>query len=107
MGIQNIEGFGTFRKMDKQSVTGFFKSAGTRDPDILLVKKQTLIAPNKNLKIAGIGLTALGILMTITIIMAILGIPLVLAGVWMWWFSTRNISVVEAVYSEYTTSDRA
>lgn len=107
MGIKNIEGFGSFRKMDKQSVTGFFKAAGTRDPDILLMKKQTLIAPNKSLKIAGIGLTVLGVLMTLSIIMAILGIPAVLAGVWMWWFSTRNISVVEAAYSEYTATDRA
>ena len=107
MGYQNIEGFGTFRKMDKQSVTGFFKAAGTRDPDILLMKKQTLIAPNRNMKIAGIGLTVLGVLMTLTIIMAILGIPLVLFGAWMWWFTTRNISVVEAVYSEYTAADHA
>lgn len=104
MGVQNIEGYGTFRKMDKRSVTGFLKSAATRDPDILLVKKQTLISPNRNLKIAGIGLTVCGAFFTITVILAFFGIPLMLLGAWLWWFAKRNIGVVEAAYSEFVGS---
>lgn len=104
MGMKNIEGYGTFRKMDKRSVTGFLKSTATRDPDILLVKKQTLIAPNRNLKIAGIGLTVFGAFFTMTVIFAFFGIPLLLAGAWMWWFAKRNIGVVEAAFTEYVGS---
>lgn len=104
MGLKTIEGYGTFRKMDKRSVTGFFKTAATRDPDILLVKKQTLIAPNRSFKMVGIGLTVFGVLFTITVFLAFFGIPLMIAGAWMWWFGRRNIGVVEAAYSEYIGS---
>ena len=101
MGVKNIEGYGTFRKMDKRSVTGFFKTAATRDPDVLLVKKQTLIAPNRSLKFVGIALTVFGAFLTITMILAFFGIPLMIVGGWIWWFAKRNIGVVEAAYSEY------
>lgn len=107
MGMQNIEGYGTFRKMDKQSVIGFLKKAGTRDPDVLSLHKQKLIAPNKNLKIAGFGLMGCGAILTITIILAIVGVPVVLIGVWMWRFSVKNIAVVEEAYGEYLASSPA
>lgn len=103
MGMKNIEGYGTFRKMDKQSVIGFLKKAGTRDPDVLSLHKQKLIAPNKNLKVGSIGVIMFG---AVLIIIPPLGIAVALIGVWMWRFSAKNIRVVEEAYSEYLASSR-
>ena len=107
MGFQNIEGYGTFGKMNRQRVIGFLKNAGTRDSDVLFLYKQKLIAPNKNLKFVGYALIAFGAVFTVTVILAIVGIPLMILGVWLWWFTRRNISVVEAAYSEYLASQPA
>ncbi len=101
MGLKNIEGFGTFGKMNRQNVTGFFKAAGTRDPDILYMKKQVLIRPNKNMMIGAWGFIVLGAVCAFTVILAIIGIPLILLGVWLIYFCKKNIKVVDAVYSEF------
>lgn len=104
MGMKNIEGFGTFRKMDKQSVIGFLKAAGTHDPDVLGLHKQKLISPNKSLKLMGYVLMGFGGVLTITVVLAFFGIPLVILGLWLWWFTKKNIAVVEEAYSEYLAS---
>lgn len=59
MGMKNIEGYGQFRKMDKRSVLGSLKATGSRDPDVLLLQKQKLLAPNKSSRFAGLCLAVL------------------------------------------------
>lgn len=107
MGFQNIEGYGTFGKMNRQRVIGFLKNAGTRNPDVLFLHKHKLIAPNKNLKFVGYGLIVFGAVFTVTVILAIVGIPLMVLGLWLWWFTRRNITVVEEAYGEYLSSSIA
>lgn len=110
MSDGNIEGYGPFRKMDKQSVTGFLKATGTRDPDILLLKKQALLQPNRLFKRAGIGFVIFSGLFTLimtsfsVVAAAILGGPLILASVYVWRLAKGNIAVVEAAYNEYVGS---
>lgn len=101
MGLQNIEGYGTFGKMDRQKVIGFFKASGAHDTDILSLQKQKLITPNKNLKIGSFGFMIIGVLLLPLLGM---GIPLILLGIWMYWFGEKNIKVVEAAYIEYLSS---
>ena len=101
MGLKNIEGYGTFGKMDRQSVIGSFKATGSHDPDVLFLQKKKLITPNKNLKLGSFGMMILGVLM-LPLLGA--GIPVILVGIWMYWFGARNIKVVEAAYSEYLAS---
>lgn len=96
-----------FTKIDKQSVVGTLKAAGSRDPDILHAQKQRLLAPNKNLKILSYMLIVGGGLLSLTVIMAIAGIPLALFGIWMWRFSSKNMAAIEAGYSEYLASSPA
>jgi hypothetical protein len=98
------EGGNPFTKIDKQSVIGTLKATGSRDADILHAQKQRLLGPNKNLKILSIILIVGGALLSLTVILAIAGIPLALFGVWLWRFSSKNIAAVEAGYTEYLAS---
>jgi hypothetical protein len=101
------EGGSPFVKIDKQSVIGTLKAAGSRDPDILHAQKEKLLAPNKNLKILSYILIGGGALLSLTVILAIAGIPLALFGLWIWRFSAKNIAAIESGYSEYLTSSPA
>ena len=101
------DGGNPFTKLDKQSVIGTLKATGSHDADILHAQKQKLLAPAKNLKILAIILMAGGALFTVTVILAIAGIPLALFGLWLWRFSSKNIAAVEAGYTEYLASSQA
>jgi hypothetical protein len=101
------EGGNPFTKIDKQSVIGTLKATGSRDSDILYAQKAKLLAPNKNLKILSYILIGGGALLSLTVILAIAGIPLALFGVWIWRFSSKNIEAIETGYNEYLTSSPA
>ena len=101
------EGGNPFTKIDKQSVIGTLKATGSRDSDILHAQKAKLLAPNNNLKILSYILIGGGALLSLTVILAIAGIPLALFGIWMWRFSSKNIAAIEAGYSEYLASSPA
>jgi hypothetical protein len=99
------EGAGNpFTKLDKQSVIGTLKATGTRDPDILYAQKAKLLAPAKHLKLLAIIMAAVGAFFTITVVLAIAGIPLILFAWWTWRFSGKNIAAVETAFAEYTVS---
>jgi hypothetical protein len=101
------DGGNPFTKLDKQSVIGTLKATGSHDADILHAQKQKLLAPAKNLKILSIILIVGGALLTLTVVLAIAGIPLALFGLWLWRFSSQNIAAVEAGYTEYLASSHA
>lgn len=106
MGL-TTEGANPFTKLDKQSVIGTLKATGSRDPDILHAQKEKLLAPSKNLKTLSYILIGGGALLSITIILAIAGIPIALFGVWVLRFSSKNIAAIETGYSEYLASSPA
>ncbi len=98
------DGQNPFTKLDKQSVIGTLKATGTRDPDILHAQKARLLAPAKHLKFLAILCIVSGAVFTITVILAIAGIPFVIFGLWLWRFSGKNIEAVESGYAEYVGS---
>jgi hypothetical protein len=98
------DGGNPFTKIDKQSVIGTLKATGSRDPDILYAQKAKLLAPAKNLKLLSVICVVSGALFTITVILAIAGIPFVIFGIWLWRFSSQNIAAIEAGYAEYLAS---
>ena len=104
MGLMPDGGANPFTKLDKQSVIGTLKATGTRDPDILHAQKTKLLAPAKHLKLLAIFLVAIGAVMTVTVILAIAGIPSMLFGWWVWRFSGKNIATVETGFAEYVGS---
>ncbi len=95
------DGGNPFTKLDKQSVIGTLKATGSQDPDVLHAQKAKLLAPAKNLKIGAIILIVVGVLFTVTVVLAIAGIPFALFGLWLWRFSSKNIEAVELGYAEY------
>jgi Family of unknown function (DUF5362) len=88
-------------KLDQQTVVGFLKSAGSRDPDIIHTQKTQLISLAKFPKLAGVYIMVLGALLTITILGAFLGIPMLAIGWWMRRRGVRNLETVEAGYTEF------
>jgi hypothetical protein len=91
-----------FLKLDRQTVVGYFKSAGTRDPDVLHSQKSTLVTLGRFPKYAGIYVMVLGALLTVTILMSFLGIPALFLGWWMWRRGKRNLEAIEEGFAEFT-----
>jgi hypothetical protein len=101
MALTHVEGAGPFSKVDKQSVIGTLKAVGSRDPDVLHAQKQKLLAPSQSLKKVAFVVMGGGAVLTITVVAAFAGIPLVLFGIWMWRSSSRNIATVEEAFNGF------
>jgi len=96
-----------FLKLDRSTVIGYLKSTGSHDPDVLHAQKAELVSAAKFPKMAGVYLMVLGGLLTITILGAFIGIPLLGLG---WWVRSRgvaNLQVVDTAYAEYVGSASA
>lgn len=90
-----------FLKFDRQTVVGYLKDAGSRDPDVLHTHKTTLLSLGRFPKLAGIYVMVMGGLLTVTILGAVLGIPLLILGWWMWRRGKANLATVESGYAEF------
>jgi hypothetical protein len=90
-----------FTKMDKQSVIGALKGTGSRDADVLHAQKNELMTPAKHLKLLGILCMGIGAFFTLTVILAIAGIPIAVFGAWCFVFGRRNAAAIESGYAEY------
>ncbi len=91
----------SFSVVTRQQVLGALKATGSKDPDVLFAAKQSLLEPVKPLKFIGLWAYVTGGLMTILILTAIIGIPLILFG---WWTRRRgrtNIATIESAFGEY------
>src|SRR5579862_1026045 len=104
MGLMPSQGGNPFTKLDARSVVGMFKATGARDPDVLHAERQRLLAQPKQLKLLAVLLMGIGAFFTVTVVLAIAGIPSILFGVWVWRFGTKNIAAVEAGYAEYAAT---
>jgi len=104
MGLMPAGAGNPFTKLDKQSVIGTLKSCGSRDPDVLYAQKQQLLTPAKHLKLLSYLLVGGGALFTVTVILAIAGIPSMIFGWWVYSFSKKNIRTVEAAYTDFLAS---
>jgi len=106
MGLMPAGAPNPFTKLDKQSVIGTLKACGSRDPDVLFAHKQQLLGPAKHLKLLGYICLAGGALFTVTVVLAIAGIPLMIFGWWLLRFSKRNMGTVETGYADFLASAR-
>jgi hypothetical protein len=52
-------------------------------------------------RLLGVICVVIGVFFTVTVVLAIAGIPAVLFGWWCWRFGSKNVAAVEAGYSEY------
>lgn len=104
MGLMPTDQGTVFRKLDSRAVVGMFKSTGARDPDMLHAERQRLMAQPKQLKLLAMIMIVIGGFFTVTVILAIAGIPFVLFGIWMWFFSKKQLAAIESGYAEYVAS---
>ncbi len=101
MGLMPAGATNPFTSVDQRTAYGAFKDSGSFDPDALYAQKETMTAPYKNLKrLAVIGF-AVGGLFTVTIAMALFGIPIVAASWLLWRFQAKQIANIEAGYAQY------
>jgi hypothetical protein len=101
MGLMPAGAANPFTKLDKQSVVGTLKASGSDDPDVLHATKRQLLAAGKHLRLLGVICIVVGAFFTVTVILAIVGIPCILFGWWCWHFGTKNVAAVEAGFTEY------
>ena len=101
MGLMPAGAPNPFTRLDKQSVIGALKACSSRDPDVLFAQKQQLLAPAKHLKLLGYICLAGGTFFTVTIVLAIAGIPLMIFGWWLQRFGKSNIRTVDTAYEEF------
>jgi hypothetical protein len=106
MGLMPAGATNPFTPVDQQTIFGMFKSSASHDPDVLYAQKETMLAPYKNLKRLAILSAVVGALFTVTVVVAILGIPLMIGAWWVWRFQAKNSAAVEAGYAQYLASVR-
>ena len=101
MGLMPAGSRNPFTKMDRQNVIGTLKATGSRDPDVLHSQKTELLSAPKQLKLLGIICMACGAFFTLTVILAIAGIPFMIVGGWCMRFGRKNIEAIEDGYTAY------
>ena len=89
---------GPLTKLEKQEVIGMLKASGSRDKDVIATQKGQLLTLAKMPKWIGTVFMVGGGLASLTVILAVIGIPMVIFG---WWIRRRGVSSVEAVEAGY------
>ena len=97
--MQNV----TF-SVSRPQVIGLLKATGSHDPDVLLAAKEDVLAAVKPVKFMAFVPLLCGVLLTLTIIGAFIGIPMFLGGLWLWFRGRKNVRTVEGAYRDYLAS---
>jgi hypothetical protein len=100
----NLQQPSPFTSIDKQTVIGALKATRSTDADVLHAQKATLMQSARFPKLAGTYVIVMGILCTVTILLAIIGIPLLFLGGWMRRRGSRNLTAVEDGFKEYLST---
>lgn len=84
-----------------QQVVGVLKATGSSDADVLYAAKEEYGSTFATQRFQGLGLLITGALSSLTIILAIIGVPVAIFGWWLWQKGKRNVALVEASYANY------
>ena len=88
----------------KPQVIGALKAANSTDTDVLLHVKEDLLDQYRPLKMMSWVPIICGALISLTVIGAIIGIPLIILGIFLRRKCTRNMATVESAYDDYLAS---
>ena len=86
---------------DERAVIGALKAAASQDPDILYGAMASAATPLKLFTLAGYALMGGGILFSLTIIGAIVGIPMAIAGWWLQRKMKRQKHIFSSTFNAY------
>lgn len=90
-----------FSEVTPQQLIGVLKATGSTDPDVLAAALDQFAAPYRPLKWFGIWGMVTGGLCTILVVLAFIGIPLIIFGVWAFRRAKRNAQLIDSTYREY------
>ena len=90
-----------FLKIEKSTVIGYLESAGSRDPDILHDRRMRLVSLARFPKLVGLYLMLLGLVCSVLIVLAPIGIPALVLGWWTHRRGVRNVDAVRAGWAEF------
>ncbi len=90
-----------FSEVTPQQLVGVLKATGSTDPDVLAAALDQFAAPYRPLKWFGIWGMVTGGLCTIMIVLAFIGIPIFIFGVWAFRRARKNAQVIDTTYREY------
>ena len=93
-----------FNLLTREQVMGALKSTGSKDPDVLLAAKEEFASNYRPIKWFGIWGMVCGVLMSLLIVLAPLGIPLFFLGVWWYKRAKKNSLLIEQTFNEYIVS---
>jgi len=71
------------------------------DPDVLFAAKTEYARPYTNQRVIGLVAMVVGVFASLTIVLAIVGVPLAIVGFWLWRKGIRNLTLVDAAYTQY------
>jgi hypothetical protein len=85
-----------------QEVIGKLKATQSTDPDVLFAAKTEFSAPFRQQRGTGLLLLIVGAVSSLTVVLAIIGIPVALFGAWVWRRGVSNLAIVETAYAQFT-----
>jgi len=88
----------------RPQIIGALKAANSTDADVLLHVKEDLLDQYRPLKMMSMVPILCGGLISLTVIGAIVGIPLIVLGFFLRRKCKRNMATVESAYDEYLSS---
>lgn len=91
---------------DERAVIGALKAAASQDPDILYGVMANAATPLNLFTIAGYALMGGGILFSLTIIGAIVGIPMAIAGWWLQRKMKHQKHMFDRIFNSYCSQNR-
>jgi hypothetical protein len=91
-----------FNLVSPTAVIGALKATGSTDRDVLFAAKEEFAARYRPMRWFGIWGLVTGGLMTVLVLTAFLGIPLMVLGWWWLRRARRNITTIETTYATYT-----
>ena len=88
-------------------VTGFILQAGSGNPVVLEARRQDLMRRQQPAKIGSLAFIVIGGIMTVTIIGAIVGLPMLAIAGWVHWKVRGNLRVIDEAYRALVSSPAA
>jgi len=90
---------------DERAVIGALKASGSQDPDVLYGVMANAATPLKLSTYAGYAFLISGILLSLTIIGAFVGIPMAIAGWWLKRKMKQQKHMFDRVFNTYCTEN--
>jgi hypothetical protein len=93
-----------FAKLSHQQVIGSLRATGSTDPAVLFARKEELLSETKRFKLLGIVPIVIGAILTVTIIGAIVGVPMIVFGILVRKSYANNLKVADEALAQHLHS---